>query len=67
AAAIYYSLLVERYHLAQYATVFGAATLAVTASIVVHSVTATPGVRLYAERSPVRTLVDPLSRDVEER
>lgn len=66
AAAIYYSLLVERYHLAEYPTVFGAATLAVTASIVVHSVTATPGVRLYAGRSPVRTLADPLSHDVEE-
>ncbi len=66
AAAIYYSLLVERYELPQYGTIFAAATLAVTASIVVHSVTATPGVRLYSRRSPLGTLADPLSHDVEE-
>ncbi len=67
AAAIYYSLLVERYGLDQYRTVFGAATLAVTASIVVHSVTATPGVRLYGRRPPLATLAHPLSDDIEER
>ncbi|MDP8992429.1 MAG: cation:proton antiporter [Actinomycetota bacterium] len=67
AAAIYYSLLVERYELAQYPKLFGAATLAVTASIVVQSVTATPGVRRYARRSPLATLVAPLAHDVEER
>ncbi len=67
AAAVYYSLFVEHYDLAQYPKVFGAATLAVTASIVVHSVTATPGVRLYARRSPVATAAHPLGDDVEER
>ncbi len=65
AAAIY--LLVERYELAQYPKLFGATTLVVTASIVVQSVTATPGVRLYARRSPLATLVAPLAHDVEER
>ncbi|MDP9069780.1 MAG: cation:proton antiporter [Actinomycetota bacterium] len=67
AAAIYYSLFVERYDLAQFGTLFGAATLAVTASIVVHSVTATPGVRLYARRSALATLAHPLSADIEDR
>lgn len=67
AAAIYYSLFVERYDLAQYGSLFGAATLAVTASIGAHSMTATPGVRLYARRSPLATLAHPLSADIEDR
>lgn len=67
AAAIYYSLLVDRYHLPEYPTVFAAATLAVAASIVAHSLTATPAVRLYARRSVAGTLKNPLTANVEER
>ena len=67
AAAVYYSLFIEHYDVPQYPTMFGAATLAVAASVVVHSLTATPGVRLYARRSPFGTLAAPLSHDMEER
>lgn len=50
-AAMYYVTFAEDYHPAHYETVFAAATLAITASIVAHSVSATPWVRRYARRA----------------
>ncbi|HEV2754130.1 MAG TPA: hypothetical protein VGV36_09900 [Solirubrobacteraceae bacterium] len=44
---MYYATFVEEFRPARYDTVFAAATLAITASIVAHSVTATPWVRRY--------------------
>lgn len=64
-AALYYVLFVERYGLAQYERIFAACTLAIASSIVVFSVTATPGVRAFAGRSPWTTLRHPLRRDVD--
>ncbi len=64
-AAIYYSLFVERYAPASYDVIFGAATLAVAASVVVHSLSATPGVRAFAGHSPVTTLRHPLREGVD--
>ena len=58
-------MFIERYDVPQYPTLFGAATLAVTASIVVHSLTATPGV-LYARRRRSPPL-PPRFHDMEER
>ncbi len=46
-AAMYYVTFVEEFNPARYDTVFAAATLAIAASIVAHSVTATPWVRRY--------------------
>jgi sodium/hydrogen antiporter len=51
-AAIYYATFVERYPFPEADTVFAAATLAVCASVLVHSLTATPAVRAYCRRSP---------------
>ncbi|MDQ3768259.1 MAG: sodium:proton antiporter [Actinomycetota bacterium] len=59
-AAIYYATFIERYPIAESETIFAAASLAICGSIVVHSITATPGVRLLAGRSPLATLKDPL-------
>ncbi len=64
-AAIYYALFVERYALAEFERIFAATTLAVAVSVVVFSVTATPGVRRYAGRSPFTTLRHPLTEDVD--
>ena len=50
-AAIYYSLFVERFALEHYHLIFAAATLAISASIVVHSLTATFGAQRFARRS----------------
>ncbi len=59
-AAIYYATYIERFPVADGERIFGAATLAICVSIVVHSVTATPGVRAFAGRPPFRTLRRPL-------
>jgi sodium/hydrogen antiporter len=64
-AAIYYATYIERFPIAQAETVFAAATLAICVSVVVHSITATPGVRLLAGRSPWATLSRPLDPDSE--
>lgn len=64
-AAIYYATYVERYHLPEGERLFAAATLAICASVVVHSITATPLVRLHAGRSPFATLRHPLKADSE--
>ena len=65
-AAIYYVLFVERYALEEFERIFAAATLAIAVSVVVFSVTATPGVRLYARRSPFATLRHPLREGIDE-
>ena len=65
-AAIYYALFVERYGLPEFERIFAACTLAVAASVVVFSLTATPGVRAFGGRSPLTTLRHPLTEDVEE-
>ena len=64
-AAIYYALFVGGYGLAEFERIFAASTLAVAVSIAVFSVTATPGVRRYAGRSPFTTLRHPLTEDVD--
>ena len=64
-AAIYYATFIERYPIAESETIFAAASLAICGSIVVHSITATPGVRLLAGRSPLATLKDPLHPEAE--
>ncbi len=64
-AAIYYALVVERYALEQFDRIFAACTLAIAVSVVAFSVTATPGVRRYAGRSPLTTLRHPLTKDID--
>lgn len=64
-AAIYYALFVGDHGLAEYERIFAATTLAVAISIVVFSVTATPGVRRYAGRSAFTTLRHPLTEDID--
>jgi NhaP-type Na+/H+ or K+/H+ antiporter len=59
-AAIYYATYVERFAVADGEKIFAAATLAIFVSVLVHSITATPAVRMYAGRSPLRTLRRPL-------
>lgn len=65
-AGIYYVLFVERYALEEFERMFAAATLAIAVSVVVFSVTATPGVRAYGGRSPFTTLRHPLRKGVDE-
>ena len=50
-AGIYYLAYVERYGLAEYERLFAAGSLAICASVVVHTLTSTPAVRWYAHRS----------------
>jgi NhaP-type Na+/H+ or K+/H+ antiporter len=50
-AGIYYLAFAERYHLPEYEQLFAAGSLAICTSVVVHTFTSTPGVRLYARRS----------------
>ncbi len=64
-AAIFYATFIERFAVPYRETIFAAATLAVCASVVVHSLTATPGVLRYARRSALATLRHPLHRDVD--
>lgn len=59
-AAVYYATFVERYHPSHYGDIFGAATLAIALSVVVHSISATPAARRHAERSPTGTIRHPL-------
>lgn len=65
-AAIFYATYIERFRLPEGETIFAAATLAIVLSVVVHSLTATPGVRWLARRSPLGTLRHPLHADSEE-
>ena len=66
AAALYYALFVEQYHPSYYGEIFGAATLAIVVSVLVHSMSATPVVRRHAGRSPLTTLAHPLQPDSNE-
>lgn len=65
-AAVFYATYVERFQFAEHERVYAAATLAIVASIVAHSLTATPGVRFFARRSPLTPLLHPLRRGVED-
>ena len=65
-AAIYYALFAERYGLEEYERVFAAGTLAIAVSVVVFSLSATPGVRRYAGRRARTTLRHPLTENIEE-
>jgi NhaP-type Na+/H+ or K+/H+ antiporter len=60
-AAIFYATYIERFDLADHEKqgIFAAATLAIALSIVAHSVTATPGSRMFARRSPFGTFRHP--------
>ncbi len=51
AAAIYYLVYVERYHLADYERLFLAGSLAVTVSVLGQAVTSATAVRGYAKRA----------------
>lgn len=64
-AALYYALLIERYSVPRHEEIFGAASLAICLSVVIHSVTATPGTRIFAGHSPWATLRHPLSSHIE--
>lgn len=64
-AAIYYATYIERFDIPDAENIFAAATLAVCGSVLIHSITATPGVRAVAGRSPFRTLRDPLHPESE--
>ena len=64
-AAIYYVLFVERYGLDEFEHVFAAGTLAITGSVLVFSLTATPGVRRYAGRRSLTTLRHPLTEGID--
>ncbi len=64
-AAIFYATYVERFAIPDRERIFAAATLAICASVVVHSLTATPGVRLFARRTPFATLRHPLDPESE--
>lgn len=50
-AGIYYLAYAERYRLPEYEQVFAAGTLAICASVLVHTLTSTPGVELWGRRS----------------
>ncbi len=65
-AAIYYAVFVERYGLDEFERVFAASTLAIAVSVLVFSVTATPGVRRYAGRRARTTLRRPLTAGIDE-
>lgn len=51
-AAVYYATWIEQHPVPGYEPIFAAAMLAVAASLVVHSVTGMPGVRLYRRAVP---------------
>ncbi|HVL49872.1 MAG TPA: sodium:proton antiporter [Actinomycetota bacterium] len=65
-AAIYYATFVERFPIEEGAQIYAATALAVCASIVAHSLTATPGIRWFGGRSAFGTLRHPLDRHAEE-
>ena len=64
-AAIYYVTFIEKFAVPHGEKIFAAASLAICASIVVHSITATPGVRVLAGRSAFGTLRRPLHPESE--
>ncbi|MBW3608263.1 MAG: cation:proton antiporter [Actinobacteria bacterium] len=64
-AAIYYTLFVERYALEEFDRLFAASTLAIAVSVLVFSLSATPGVRRYGGRSPWTTLRHPLTDGID--
>lgn len=64
-AALYYALLMETYSISRHQEIFAIVSLAICLSIVLHSVTATPGARFYAGRSPWTTFRHPLKSDIE--
>jgi sodium/hydrogen antiporter len=66
-AAIYYATFSERYGFAEYERILGAATLAIAVSVVVHTLTAMPGVRRYAGRRARTTLLHPFTPGIDER
>lgn len=66
-AAVYYALFIERYDVPAGERISAAALLVVLASIVVHSLSATPGVRWLAGRRLGTVLRNPLGPGVEER
>ena len=68
-AAVFYATYIERFDISKQEkeTIFAAATLAIVASILVHSVTATPGTRVLGGRSPFGTVRRPLTPAPEER
>ena len=64
-AALYYATFVERYDVPDFERVYAAATLAIAVSVVVFSLSATPGVRRYAGRRATTTLRHPLTEDID--
>jgi len=58
-AAIFYATYSERFGVPEYERLFAAATLAVFCSVLIHSLTATPGVRAFARRHPFSTVRHP--------
>jgi len=64
-AAIFYATYVERFSIPEGERIFAAATLAICVSVLIHTLTATPGVRLFARRSPFATLRHPLKPESE--
>lgn len=59
-AGVFYAVQTERLGVEQSDPIFAAATLAICASVLIHSITATPGVRLLAGRDPFAPLRAPL-------
>jgi NhaP-type Na+/H+ or K+/H+ antiporter len=64
-AATYYALFAERRGAPEAEVVVAACTLAIAASVVVHSVPATPAVRRYAHRRATTTLRRPWTPGVD--
>jgi sodium/hydrogen antiporter len=50
-AGIYYLAFADRYHFPEYERLFAAGSLAICVSVLVHTLTSSPGVRFYAHRS----------------
>lgn len=59
-AGMYYAAYAAELGIAEGDEIFAATTLAITASVVAHGITATPGVRRYAGRRATTTLRHPL-------
>jgi NhaP-type Na+/H+ or K+/H+ antiporter len=55
-AGIYYLAFAERYHSPAYEQLFAAGSLAICASVLVHTLTSTPAVQRYAHRSGTERL-----------
>lgn len=65
-AAIYYALFVERYALEEFERIYAAGPLTIAVSVIVFSLTATPGVRRYGGRRATTTLRHPLTAGIDE-